>query len=97
MQDDSPALVRVQTCAHVVSGRLAYSRLSIRRLVMSEKVKRYVAVLLVAGALFCSQLACTDDPAVNSTRKAVGTMGCKNPAARDACGTDTRCRIEACN
>lgn len=62
---------------------------------MSEKVKRYLVVLFVAVTLLVSQLACDEE--IDSTRKAIGTVGCSDPAARDACGENTHCRIEACN
>lgn len=60
---------------------------------MKNRIK--MALILIAFALM-PLVACDEPSEVDTVRKAVGTVGCANPTARDACGENTHCRIKAC-
>lgn len=45
---------------------------------------------------FCSMIMFGCEDETNDLREAIGTVGCSNPTARDNCGSDTHCRMVAC-
>ena len=61
---------------------------------MSSKLRMFLILMAFASMVM---FGCDEPSEVDTVRKAVGTVGCSNPTARDACGTDSHCRIEACN
>ena len=55
---------------------------------------RFRMVLILIAFVSMAMFGCEDE--TDALRQQVGTVGCANPAARDACGTDAHCRIVAC-
>lgn len=60
---------------------------------MKKKLKMMLILIAFASMVM---FGCDEPSEVGEVRRAVGTVGCANPTARDACGGDAHCRIKAC-
>ena len=60
---------------------------------MSERMRRWMSVLLVVGSLFLVQASC-DDETENIVLQA--TDSCRDTQCRDDCQGGTACEIKCC-